>query len=167
MKSEFDDMTLVHQGIKLKRKRPYKSTARLTIGILLSVFSILLFLQANYSYNKTIFLGIYDNSALKGFISGILMLISGIVGACTSKKNNAISIGIPAALLLISAMLSIGTSEYFPDFLVWGIICLIASGFFNYCYHKTYKTTKKLKRITVVFYIIIAITIIYGFKDVL
>lgn len=104
-------------------------TAKMVIGILSIVFSLVIFFQScavglgNALTNNT-----KDTSGAGGILVGIFFIASGVVAIAAKKsKGGAIAATVLYALAGIIALANLGT---FSDLLIWGILSLIMAAFF-------------------------------------
>lgn len=104
-------------------------TAKLIIGIISIVLSVVVFFQATIvGLGEAIFAEEEATSGGFGIVVAILMLIGGIVAICARKSiGGAIFCLIDYAL---AGLIGISFSANYPDLQVWGFLTLIFSGIF-------------------------------------
>lgn len=104
-------------------------TAKLIIGIIAIVLSVIVFFQsALVGLGEAIFAEEGEGSGGFGIVISILLLIGGIVSICTRKSNGG---GIFCLIIYaLAGIIGISFSANFPDLKIWGIISLIFGGVF-------------------------------------
>lgn len=97
-------------------------TAKLTIGIVSLVFSmIVLFQSCAAGLGSALTTNGKDTSGSSGIIVTLFMIIGGIVAIAARKsKGGAIATTI---IFAIAGIVGVATGGIFKDLLVWGIIC--------------------------------------------
>lgn len=105
----------------VKGKREYKlKTAKLTIGIVSIVFSLIVLFQSCAAGVGSALTNTNDTSGGSGIFVAILMIAAGIVGiAARASKGGSIAATI---IYAIAGIVGVATNGIYKDLIVWGIV---------------------------------------------
>lgn len=111
-------------GHPVKFKGPF-SVARLVIGILSIVLSLLILFQSCAAGIVNTLADTGDVGGSAGFMVAVIFIVSGIIGIVTRNSQKKTGPIVCFVLYLLAGLLAVSNSAVYADLQIWGILSIV------------------------------------------